>query len=79
MAKIDKEKKVKLRVENLTLIFGKRKKEALAMLNKGVSKEEILRKTKCTVGVNKANFEVYEGEIFVVMGLSGSGKSTLVR
>ncbi|MFA7140519.1 MAG: glycine betaine/L-proline ABC transporter ATP-binding protein [Proteiniphilum sp.] len=77
--KSNKEKKVKLRVENLTLIFGKRKKEALAMLNKGASKEEILRKTKCTVGVNKANFEVYEGEIFVIMGLSGSGKSTLVR
>ena len=72
-------KKIKLSVEDLTLIFGKRKKEALAMLNQGVSKEEILRKTKCTIGVNKANFEVYEGEIFVVMGLSGSGKSTLIR
>jgi glycine betaine/proline transport system ATP-binding protein len=32
-----------------------------------------------TVGVNRANFEVYPGEIFVIMGLSGSGKSTLVR
>ena len=72
-------KKIKLSVEDLTLIFGKRKKDALAMLNKGVSKEEILKKTKCTIGVNKANFEVYEGEIFVVMGLSGSGKSTLIR
>src|SRR5699024_6970125 len=27
----------------------------------------------------RATFEVYEGEIFVIMGLSGSGKSTLVR
>lgn len=26
-----------------------------------------------------ANFDVFEGEIFVIMGLSGSGKSTLVR
>ncbi|SHF23756.1 glycine betaine/proline transport system ATP-binding protein [Mariniphaga anaerophila] len=72
-------KNIKLKVEDLTLIFGKRKKEALALLNKGVSKEEILRKTKCTVGVNKASFEVREGEIFVIMGLSGSGKSTLIR
>lgn len=72
-------KNIKLKVEDLTLIFGKRKKEALAMLNRGASKEEILRKTKCTVGVNKASFEVFEGEIFVVMGLSGSGKSTLIR
>ncbi len=31
------------------------------------------------VGVKKATFEVYTGEIFVIMGLSGSGKSTLVR
>lgn len=32
-----------------------------------------------TVGVKDASFEIYEGEIFVIMGLSGSGKSTLVR
>ncbi len=31
------------------------------------------------MGVKKATFEVYSGEIFVIMGLSGSGKSTLVR
>src|SRR5690606_34861888 len=29
--------------------------------------------------VENVNFEVSDGEIFVVMGLSGSGKSTLVR
>jgi len=29
--------------------------------------------------VRDANFDVLEGEIFVIMGLSGSGKSTLVR
>src|SRR5690606_4253642 len=34
---------------------------------------------KCTVGINKANFEINKGEIFVIMGLSGSGKSTLIR
>src|SRR5699024_9078277 len=28
---------------------------------------------------NQANFEVKQGEVFVIMGLSGSGKSTLVR
>lgn len=75
----DEDKVVKLKVEDLTLIFGKRKKDALAMLEQGASKAEILAKTKCTVGINKASFEVYEGEIFVVMGLSGSGKSTLIR
>tara|TARA_B100000959_G_scaffold60919_1_gene63936 strand:+ start:1614 stop:2591 length:978 start_codon:yes stop_codon:yes gene_type:complete len=33
----------------------------------------------CIVGVNNASFEVFEGEMLVVMGLSGSGKSTLLR
>ena len=37
------------------------------------------RKTGATVGVYDVNFEVNEGEIFVIMGLSGSGKSTLIR
>ncbi|MGC9353744.1 MAG: quaternary amine ABC transporter ATP-binding protein [Mariniphaga sp.] len=70
---------IRIKVEDLTLIFGKRKKEALELLNQGYSKTEILKKTKCTVGVNKASFEIKKGEIFVIMGLSGSGKSTLIR
>ncbi|WP_321373576.1 glycine betaine/L-proline ABC transporter ATP-binding protein [uncultured Draconibacterium sp.] len=72
-------RKIKIRVEDLTLIFGKRKKDALKLLEQGVSKDEILKRTKCTVGVNRASFEIKEGEIFVIMGLSGSGKSTLIR
>lgn len=76
---MEDQRKIKIKVEDLTLIFGKRKHEALSLLEKGVSKEEILKKTKCTVGVNKVNFEIKEGEVFVIMGLSGSGKSTLIR
>lgn len=72
-------REVIIKVEDLTLIFGKRNKEALGLLNKGFSKTEILKKTKCTVGINKASFEIRKGEIFVIMGLSGSGKSTLIR
>lgn len=69
----------KIKVKNLTKIFGKNPKKALQLIKEGYSKAEILKKTGCTVGVNQANFEVYAGEIFVIMGLSGSGKSTLVR
>ncbi len=72
-------RKTKIHVENLTLIFGKRKQEALKLLQQGISKDEILKRTKCTIGVNNANLEIKEGEIFVIMGLSGSGKSTLIR
>ncbi|MEY8443935.1 glycine betaine/L-proline ABC transporter ATP-binding protein [Lactococcus ileimucosae] len=70
---------VKIKIEHLTKVFGKRVKTALAMVEQGVSKNEILRKTGASVGVYDANFEVNEGEIFVIMGLSGSGKSTLLR
>ncbi|WP_332920166.1 glycine betaine/L-proline ABC transporter ATP-binding protein [Persicobacter psychrovividus] len=70
---------VKIKVEDLSLIFGAQKKRAQKLLDEGVSKTEILAKTGCTIGVNKANFEIFEGEIFVIMGLSGSGKSTLLR
>ena len=51
----------------------------IKLLKEGKSKDEILKKTGMTVGVNNVSFEVEDGEIFVIMGLSGSGKSTLVR
>lgn len=70
---------IKIRVENVSKIFGKKSLLAHDMVKKGSSKTEILQKTGATVGVYDASFEVEEGEIFVVMGLSGSGKSTLVR
>ncbi|MCG7335659.1 glycine betaine/L-proline ABC transporter ATP-binding protein [Sporosarcina sp. ACRSM] len=69
----------KIEVKNTTKIFGKNSKRAAQLLNEGKTKQEILKATGATVGVKSANFEVYEGEIFVIMGLSGSGKSTLVR
>jgi glycine betaine/proline transport system ATP-binding protein len=49
------------------------------MVQEGRPKTEIVEKTGATVGVYDANFDVNEGEIFVIMGLSGSGKSTLIR
>ncbi|WP_059103718.1 quaternary amine ABC transporter ATP-binding protein [Shouchella shacheensis] len=69
----------KIKVEDLTKVFGKKPKRALDMLEQGKTKPEILRETGLTVGVNKASFDVENGEVFVIMGLSGSGKSTIVR
>ncbi|EAG3189739.1 glycine betaine/L-proline ABC transporter ATP-binding protein [Listeria monocytogenes] len=69
----------KIKVEELTKIFGKKTSKASSLLSQGKSKTEILKETGATIGVNKASFSVEEGEIFVIMGLSGSGKSTLVR
>lgn len=69
----------KLEIKNVYKIFGPNPKKVLKNVKEGISKEEILEKTKHTVGVNNASFNVEEGEFFVVMGLSGSGKSTLIR
>lgn len=70
---------VKIRVSNLFKVYGKKPERVFPLLEKGLNKDEILQKTGNTIGINKANFEVNEGEIFVLMGLSGSGKSTLLR
>lgn len=69
----------KVRIDNLSKIFGPHPKSVLKQIEDGVSKEEILKKTGHTVGVNQVTLDIEEGEIFVIMGLSGSGKSTLVR
>ncbi|MCF8110460.1 MAG: glycine betaine/L-proline ABC transporter ATP-binding protein ProV [Desulfobacteraceae bacterium] len=69
----------RLRVEQAYKIFGGDPKPAYKLIEQGKKKDEIYEETGLTIGVQDANFEVYAGEIFVIMGLSGSGKSTLVR
>ena len=49
------------------------------MKRSGGSKAEVERATGSTIGAYDNNFEVYKGEIFVIIGLSGSGKSTILR
>ncbi|MDX2481622.1 MAG: glycine betaine/L-proline ABC transporter ATP-binding protein ProV [Desulfuromusa sp.] len=70
---------VKLKIKNLYKIFGPQPKKAMKLLEQGLDKDEIFKKTETTVGVQNASFDIYTGEIFVIMGLSGSGKSTMVR
>jgi len=69
----------KLKVSNLTKIYGNNTDKALEMVLKGEDNEQIRAKTKQVVGVREATFSVEDGESFVIMGLSGSGKSTLLR
>lgn len=49
------------------------------MKRSGKSKAEVELTTGSTIGAYDATFEVYPGEIFVIIGLSGSGKSTILR
>jgi glycine betaine/proline transport system ATP-binding protein len=68
-----------IRVEDCSVVFGRRTRQALEVRRSGKNKAEVERETGSTIGVYDANFDVYRGEIFVVIGLSGSGKSTLLR
>ena len=69
----------KIFCENVWKVFGSNPESVFGLVNDGVTKQEILEQTGHVIAVKDVCFEVWENEIFVVMGLSGSGKSTLVR
>lgn len=69
-----------IEISNVWKIFGDKPEAALqAILERGLSKANVLQEFNAVVGVADVSLEVKRGEIFCVMGLSGSGKSTLVR
>lgn len=68
-----------IRIENVDVVFSTSPQAALSLLDQGLKRDEIYKKTGMTVGVEKANLAVDQGEICVLMGLSGSGKSSLLR
>ncbi|WP_372610797.1 glycine betaine/L-proline ABC transporter ATP-binding protein [Halomonas sp.] len=70
---------VKIRVRNLSKVFGGNPKKALEMRDQGLKRPEIFEKTGQTLALSNIDFDVYEGELLVIMGLSGSGKSTVIR
>ncbi|GAA3717469.1 glycine betaine/L-proline ABC transporter ATP-binding protein ProV [Oceanisphaera sediminis] len=74
-----KDMQPKLSVANLYKVFGDQPERAFPLLEQGLGKDDIFQQTSLTTAVKDASFDIYPGEIFVIMGLSGSGKSTLVR
>ncbi|WP_428263422.1 quaternary amine ABC transporter ATP-binding protein [Haliangium sp.] len=70
---------IEVEVRNLYKIFGSNPQRVYPLLDKGVSKEDILDQTGCVVAIDDVSFQVRRGEFFVIMGLSGSGKSTIIR
>ena len=65
--------------ENVDIVFGDRQKEALALIDQGKQRDEILKTTNCVLGAADVGLSIEAGEICVLMGLSGSGKSTILR
>ena len=64
---------------HVDIVFGQQQAKALAMLDAGKSRQDILDATGAILGAADCNLSIAEGEISVLMGLSGSGKSTLLR
>ena len=73
------ERKKKIQVRDLLLIYGKDIERAKQLLREGNTQKDVFEKTKTMIAVNNINFDVYEHEMMVIMGLSGSGKSSLLK
>ncbi len=70
---------VLIKVNQLYKIFGNKSNEALELVKDGMSKDDLLERCNCVLGLNNINLDINKAKIQVVMGLSGSGKSTLIR
>ena len=75
-------KQVKLSCRNVWKVYGPRPAYYFDSRGYRIETEELadrMRAEDHIPAVVDASFDIYAGEIFVIMGLSGSGKSTLVR
>lgn len=68
-----------IRADGVWKIFGPGADRIVGTADADLPRAELRAKTGCVAAVRDVSFEVWPGEVFVVMGLSGSGKSTLVR
>ena len=70
---------IKIKIENLYKIFGRNPQALMPQVQQGMSKQELLEKHQCVLGLKDINIDVPARDVSVIMGLSGSGKSTLIR
>jgi glycine betaine/proline transport system ATP-binding protein len=68
-----------IRANGVWKIFGRNADRVIGTPDADLPRPELRAKHDCVAAVRDVSFEVWPGEVFVVMGLSGSGKSTLVR
>ncbi|MEO9176945.1 MAG: glycine betaine/L-proline ABC transporter ATP-binding protein, partial [Gaiellales bacterium] len=77
--RVDRTQAPLISVESVWKVFGPHADRIVGSPDADLSRAELRDKTGCITAVRDVSFEVWPGEVFVVMGLSGSGKSTLVR
>ena len=68
-----------IRAAGVWKIFGRHADRVIGTPDVDLPRAALRAKHDCVAAVRDVSFEVWPGEVFVVMGLSGSGKSTLVR
>lgn len=68
-----------IEIKGLSKIFGAHPERVVPLLQRGISKQEIMEVHKHVLGLKDINIAMPAGCIQVIMGLSGSGKSTLIR
>lgn len=69
----------KIKIRQLTKIFGANPKAMLEKVQQGIDKQTLLDQHSHVLGLDNIHMDLYEKNIEVIMGLSGSGKSTLIR
>ena len=65
--------------DHVDIVFGDKQAEALALVDKGATRDDILKATGVVLGAAGVDLSIEPSEICVLMGLSGSGKSTILR
>ena len=70
---------IKIKITNLTKIFGPKANSVLKHVDNGMTKDDLLKEHKHVLGLSNINLDLANKNIEVIMGLSGSGKSTLIR
>lgn len=73
------EAEIAVELKDVDIVFGRDTRRALAMIDEGATRDQILAATGQVLGAAGVNIAIQRGSICVLMGLSGSGKSTILR